>query len=280
MKLGINTYGLAPLLHADFDGTLRKLRALGYSSVEPLILFDKNISRIAKTLKHMNLRLWKLDEGIWSSSSGTTERIAFVRSLGFSVTALQAFDGASILLADGLDEAMDILSRNGLSYLVISPMLHSFEEAATLAPALDNAATILRKNGFYLVLHTHEHEFLRNSEGISQLDLYLSSAPQLRLELDVGWARFAGADPIRIMERYRDRIVLLHLKDIRDGEPRNSCFTAVGKGDLPLNDIIVASRTLPALDPDGIIVDQDKSNGDMLDDLTFCIKNLSPILSS
>ena len=37
LDLGFNTYGTARMLHDDFDGTMSKLRELGYTSVEPMI---------------------------------------------------------------------------------------------------------------------------------------------------------------------------------------------------------------------------------------------------
>lgn len=83
LNLGFNTYGTARMLHDDFDGTMSKLRELGYTSVEPMIFFDGAISCISAMSKRAMLRFWKLDGGIWSSSINAAKRIAAVRTLGF-----------------------------------------------------------------------------------------------------------------------------------------------------------------------------------------------------
>ena len=167
---------------------------------------------------------------------------------------------------------ISFLKNNGARYLVVSPMKKQFADVIRIAPMLVTASEKLFANGLSLVLHTHEHEFACDKDGTSQLDLYLSAAPSLMLELDVGWALFAGKDPLKLMTTFKDRLVLLHLKDIQIGAPRNSCFTAIDKGDLPLDDILALSLALPRIDQNGIIVDQDKSEASLLDDLAFCIK--------
>ena len=273
INLGINTFGLAKLLHGDFDGTLRKLRDLGYSSIEPLIFFDKH-SRPRAAFKRLDLRIWKLDGGIWSYTVNAEKRIAAARAMGFAVPSVQVFGDLGSFLTLGLDSTISFLKESAVKHLVVSPMKHSFSDVASLCPLLASASEKLFANGLSLVLHTHEHEFICNERGATQLELYLSAAPHLMLELDVGWALFAGKDPVRIIAEMHDRITLLHLKDIKLGAPRNSCFTAIGKGDLPLKDILSASTLLARLDENGIIVDQDKSSGDLMHDLAFCSKNI------
>ena len=265
INLGINTFGLAKLLHGDFDGTLRKLRDLGYSSIEPLIFFDKHIS--------------KLEGGIWSYTVNAEKRIAAARAMGFALPSVQVFGDIESFLTCGLDNAISFLKKSAVKYLVVSPMKHSFPDAASLCPLLAIASEKLSTNGLSLVLHTHEQEFACNERGATQLELYLSAAPHLMLELDVGWALFAGKDPVGIITEMRDRITLIHLKDIKLGMPRNSCFTAIGKGDLPLEDILSASTLLARLDENGVIVDQDKSNGSLMEDLAFCSKNILTLFS-
>lgn len=268
---------MAKLLHGDLDGTLRKLRDLGYSSIEPLIFFDKHISRPRAAFKRLDLRIWELDGGIWSYTVNAEKRIAAARAMGFAVPSVQVFGDLGSFLTLGLDSTISFLKESAVKHLVVSPMKRSFSDVASLCPLLADASEKLFANGLSLVLHTHEHEFICNERGATQLELYLSAAPHLMLELDVGWALFAGKDPVRIITKMHDRITLLHLKDIKLGAPRNYCFTAIGKGDLPLKDILSASTLLARLDENGIIVDQDKSSGDLMHDLAFCSKNILSI---
>ena len=78
------------------------------------------------------------------------------------------------------------------------------------------------------------------------------------------------------MHRYRDRLILLHLKDIKaDASPetRATCFTAVGEGAVNLVSVLKAAQTSNIMEH-GIIIDQDDSEGDILDDIALGVKNI------
>lgn len=80
-------------------------------------------------------------------------------------------------------------------------------------------------------------------------------------------------------KKYQDRIVLLHLKDIvKDAgiHNRDNCFMAVGNGVIPLKEILEAAKSC-ALDEKGIIIDQDNSFGNILDDIAAGVKNIEAV---
>ena len=112
--------------------------------------------------------------------------------------------------------------------------------------------------------------------GVTALDYVLEQCPNLGLELDVGWAKFAGADPVVIMKQYHDRIPLLHFKDVSAdacAENRDTCFTAIGEGSIPLKGIMAAAKDC-AIVEHGLIIDQDDSPTDILDDLGLGAENI------
>jgi sugar phosphate isomerase/epimerase len=74
------------------------------------------------------------------------------------------------------------------------------------------------------------------------------------LELDLGWIWWAGADPVEVLERYRGRAPLVHVKDIRARGARD--FTTVGDGGVGYE------RVLPSADVEWLIVEQDEIDGD------------------
>ena len=274
MKLGINTFGIAKLLHKNFDGTLQSLHDFGYTSIEPCIFFDCGMPALKRTLSHANLRLWKFDGGMWSSSTNAKKRIEQVRAAGFLVFSVQSSGDVCSFLSEGLDDALGLLRNTGIRYLIISPMKKTYEEARKLIPLMKKAAQRLQKEGIALVLHNHEHECVRQADGGTLLDFYINNVPSLALELDVGWVEFAGDNAVRLMQQYRERLVLLHLKDIKKGAPRGRCFTAIGEGDISLADILAQAKLCPNLDEHGILIDQDKSKGDMFADLKRGAKNV------
>ena len=78
------------------------------------------------------------------------------------------------------------------------------------------------------------------------------------------------------MGKYARRIPLLHFKDVRAdacAENRDSCFTAVGEGSIPLGAIMA---TVPncAIIEHGLILDQDDSPTDILVDIGKGAENI------
>ena len=276
--IGINTFGLSELLRTNFYGTLQKLYSCGFGVLEPCILFDEYSFAPVRAATHANLRHYRLDGGIWFSGNNAIKRLETARSLGFTVLSVQSSLALGPFLKHGIGEAVHFLKEQNIRYLVVSPMKKSTALAKKLIPYLQSAAEMLEKQGLSLVLHNYEHECLPEANGETLLDLYLKSVPSLKLELDVGWAHYAGSDALSVMQKYRDRLVLLHLKDVNKGAPRSHCFTAIGEGDLPLATVLKEAASLPRLEKNGILIDQDRSEGDLLSDLERGAKNVYSLL--
>ena len=96
------------------------------------------------------------------------------------------------------------------------------------ADRLDGLAERLTAEGADLHYHNHDHEFtdLGTETGF---EAFCERSEWVGIELDLGWAVAAGADPIDLLERYRERIRLVHAKDVDRGsrEP-----VELGDGDL------------------------------------------------
>lgn len=71
----------------------------------------------------------------------------------------------------------------------------------------------LQKEGIRLGYHNHEHEFQLQYEGQSVFDLlYENLAPSVIMELDSGNCIEGGGNPLTVLQKYRNRQVILHLK--------------------------------------------------------------------
>jgi sugar phosphate isomerase/epimerase len=67
--------------------------------------------------------------------------------------------------------------------------------------------------------------------------------PGVKMEMDIFWIVHAGQDPVQLMEKYPDRFVMLHLKDMKKGTPtglltghtdvNNDVAFGTGQIDLP-----------------------------------------------
>ncbi|MCX7302268.1 MAG: sugar phosphate isomerase/epimerase [Rhodobacterales bacterium] len=100
--------------------------------------------------------------------------------------------------------------------------------------------------GFTFGWHNHDFELADLGGGVTPLDLI--AAAGVDLELDLGWVRVAGHDPVAWIQKYADRIMAVHIKDIaKDGEAVDEDGWAdVGYG------IMDWAAIKPALDAAGI----------------------------
>jgi sugar phosphate isomerase/epimerase len=103
--------------------------------------------------------------------------------------------------------------------------------------------------------HNHYQEFTVAYNGVSVIDYMLDRIdPRLKIKLDVGWVYVGGVDPILYMEKIKDRLGLLHVKDFSDQiKPRylvnptkgaDFGFTSVGTGKLDLKGILAKAVEL------------------------------------
>ena len=114
---------------------------------------------------------------------------------------------------------------------------------------------MLKKEGLELLYHNHSREFLPNDDGIITHE-ELQKRTEIGFEIDTFWAFAAGVCPVSLMEKLKDRLPVIHLKDgLKDGEGKH-----LGKGEAPVTavrekaielgcDIVVESE---GLDPNGI----------------------------
>lgn len=115
------------------------------------------------------------------------------------------------------------------------------DEAAVDATArrLSNLAVRVEEHGLRLLYHNHDHEFVRLDELTAFERLVDATSDRVGFELDVGWAAIAGHDPVDLVERFGDRIPVVHLKDVdaESGEPVD-----LGEGDVDVDGCVRAAR--------------------------------------
>jgi sugar phosphate isomerase/epimerase len=136
----------------------------------------------------------------------------------------------------------------------------------------------LADEGLTPVYHNHYQEFTVNYNGVSVMDMFLQLIdPRFKLKLDVGWVYVGGVDPVSFMEKAKDRIELLHIKDFTEQiQPRylvNSDketdfgFCAAGTGKLDLHGILAKASEMGI---EYAIVEQDRMRNLSMEDSLLC----------
>ena len=276
MNIGVNLFGPAKKLYQDFAKTMQRLQDIGFTSVETCVVFGDEDRLRRNFPPEIREQMTMMSGGIWHQSEAAAKIAAF-RQHGFIIRSSHVMTDTSSperFLAV-LPAVKTFGVENGLQYFVIS-LMKNLEGTKEFIPALNQFAAELAKAGIQLAYHNHEVE-CTEEDGTTPLDYMLEHCPLLKLELDVGWAKFAGASAPDLMQKYHDRITMLHFKDVRaDASPANraTCFTAVGEGSIPLAEIMALAPTCQ-LDEHGLIIDQDDSPGDIPDDLARGFRNIS-----
>ena len=114
----------------------------------------------------------------------------------------------------GLARELEALGTNRLVVAWISPP-RTAREADAVAARLVAAAERVAPLGVRLGFHNHDGELALLDDGSRMLDRLLVEDAPLFLELDLGWAWYAGVDPFELVERAGGRVPIVHVKDLR-----------------------------------------------------------------
>jgi sugar phosphate isomerase/epimerase len=227
-RLGLALYTLRDECARDPEGTLRAVAEVGYEGVE---LYD----------------LLGLGPG---------ELRALLDDVGLEATSRHS---RLETIENGIDELAAELRELGSDRLVLAwiPPPASSLEAEQVVERINAAAEHARAAGLRLGFHNHDAELRALEDGRTVLDRLLELDDELLfLEIDLGWAWFAGVEPERLVARVAPRAPLVHVKDLAAAtRPR---FVPVGEGDVGY------ARLLPAIRDLGIewlLVEQDETDG-------------------
>jgi sugar phosphate isomerase/epimerase len=145
---------------------------------------------------------------------------------------------------DHLDQAIANAHLLGTEYLVTyygGPQTR--DETLRLAQQLERIAQRCEAEGLTYLYHNHAHEFeirLDKKGNETVFDTLVGNTEKLAFQLDTGWARIGGADPLTLIRRLGQRIPVLHLRDTFD-DARPVTWCAIGIGKIPCLALIEAA---------------------------------------
>ena len=130
----------------------------------------------------------------------------------------------------------------------------TFDEADAKAAIADfNAAG---KNaaaaGLQFFYHAHGFEFVPGPGKGTLFDMIVAQTDPkaVKFQLDIFWAHHGGADPVALLKKYPDRIVLTHLKDMKPGTKKDNTghapddtSVALGSGEVNVKGVVEAARS-------------------------------------
>ena len=188
--LGLEIYSLRRELKQDLPGTLAKVRQFGFDEVEVPEFYGLDPLDFRRALDRADLR----------------------------ATAMVAQD-------ERLRKDMDSVVRDartlGVSYVIYPWIPHDAfgrEEVMRASDDMNAWGAKLKAAELTLCYHPHGYEFRPAPEG-TLFDLMAANTAKRRVyfQLDVFWVAWPGHDPVRLMQRYPERINLMHIKELAKG---------------------------------------------------------------
>lgn len=224
-RIGLQLYTVRDELERDRDGTLRTIASLGYEGVELFGAVDAPAMRAA------------LDD------------------LGLAVA------GRHILLDADLHAVAEDARILGCNRVALGwiDAVGTMEERDDAVDRITAFAGRARAAGLDFGFHNHWSEVPALEDGASLLALLPG---WIWLELDLGWAWWAGASPLELLAWARGRTPLVHVKDLRARGTRE--FVPVGDGAVGYQGIVEQAADLGI---EWLLVEQDELDRELADAL-------------
>lgn len=235
MRIALQMYSLRDMMKADPRGTIRLAGGCGFDGVELAGTFGIEAAEMRDLLEEAGLELMGSHVSFDALRDDIRGQIAYARAVGAPA--------------------------------VVCPMMHadSAIEWRAFARDLEQYARMFDAVGITFGYHNHAQEFERFADGYA-LDIVLGAAPSIFCELDVHWVAAAGLDVVSCVRERRERIRLLHAKDIvmSTGEE-----VEVGTGDLDFAAIAAAATHC-----EWMVVEHEAYRHPALDSVRIGLENL------
>jgi sugar phosphate isomerase/epimerase len=240
-RIALQLYTVRERTARDMLGTLRQLAEMGYGAVEFAGYGGVDARELRAALQEHDLR-------------------AASAHVSFGAWTLDP------------ERVISELRTLGCSHAVVPMMPPEYREdeatVARFAEALNRLGEACEAEGLGFSYHNHEFEFSPLGVTTAWEVLVRDTDPNLvKLELDVFWARYAGVDPVGLLQSLAGRVALLHLKDMA---PDGRSDAPVGEGTMPWARLIEAGK---AARVEWYIVEQDHPRS-ALDDVRRSLQNL------
>ena len=138
----------------------------------------------------------------------------------------------ALIEAGGGQKAVDFYKAFGVKYITVPyyqpEHFATAEERALTLKKFRQVYDLLKANGMEMQYHNHDFEFMKVEGDKLAIDWLYDEMPGLCPQLDTGWVKYAGADPVEYINKYAKRMHTIHIKD----------FTAKKLANGPVYDLI------------------------------------------
>jgi sugar phosphate isomerase/epimerase len=238
LPIGVQLYTIADELKENFFSTLKRIAIIGYQELEMAGFLDKNAGELRQTFDRLRLRCPSAHCVQTDQSEDELKRtVDFCKEVGmeYMICASPSLrDPKRLKSAGDHDASIDNLM--------------TLDDWKWNAERFNQIGELTNKAGIRFGYHNHNLEFTRFDNVTAYDELIRLTDPELvAFEMDCGWVVAAGRDPVEYLEKYPNRIQMLHVKDERAGYKPSTGkdagpTTEVGRGKVSWKRIFNAAK--------------------------------------
>ena len=192
---GIQLYSVRQQMAQDFEATLAAVREAGYLEVESASLPKKSAAEIRSALDQAGLKCVSSHRSFVDVTRDLDATTEFEKTLG-----------VSYIICPGPGRRNPPAPGQKAGPLTIDDWKFNAEEFNKTGEKLKNAGIIF---GY----HNHWVEFQPVGGKVPYEELLaICESDKLTFEMDCGWVKVAGQDPVALMKKYPRRFSMLHVR--------------------------------------------------------------------
>lgn len=197
--IGVQLYSVRGDMAADFYGTLKAVKEMGYDGVEFAGLFGNTPEQVKAWCEELELN------------------------------PISAHVPLADMTAD-IDAVINAYKTIGCKFIAVpylpDELRPGAEQFEATVKAIAEVGAKVKDAGMTLLYHNHDFEFKTLEDGTYGLDYLYENVPAelLQTELDLCWVKYAGVEPAEYLRKYSGRAPVVHFKDYffegaKEGDP-------------------------------------------------------------
>lgn len=255
-KIGIQFFSLPKMLETDTEAAFAMLSQMGYSEMEMYGPYSFSAQAAQESWKAVTPSLGFSGSGYFGHS--IEEIKAMLKKHRLTAPSMHT-DLES--LQTKMKEMAEAAHTLGHEYVVLPAIpdekRKTLDDYKRMADAFNAIGASAKSEGIKFAYHNHGYGL---SEMQGQIPLYIildnTDPSTVFLEMDLYWTTAGGADPVALLEKYKNRYRLMHVKDMKEkvrfsgdgGDPGQwialfPYMTTAGDGVLDLPNILTTAKT-------------------------------------
>jgi sugar phosphate isomerase/epimerase len=207
IPIGVQLYSVRHDCEKDLPGTLAALSKMGYQGVEFAGYYKRDAKELRKLLD---------DNGL--------------KCCGTHI-------GLDTLLGDQLDATVEFNRTLGNRYLIVPGLpkerTQSRRNWLDTSSIFNEISDRVKPAGMRVGYHNHSIEFMPLDGEMPWDTFFGNTRKEVIMQVDVGNALVAGADPVSFIRKYPGRAATIHVKEFSKSNPK----AYVGEGDVNWKDV-------------------------------------------